>query len=152
MRLPVKAIYWGAACAAVICAIILQHGRLLRSSLESGRFENEYLAVIHGLENQIEAATIQMFGNKPVNLTVPSEQYLENLHQKQTDPEETKQDEPLSLTGIYLDNQSPLVEINGALFELGDQIGQFTVTQINLYQVTLSDIKNEQTTLTILRQ
>ena len=136
--------------ALLVLITILLWSQRLQSSLESGRFEDSYTSVIHSLRLKTNEVRKKMQGNIPGQIEILSEEYINALHTQAHQPEAEKTSKRLTLSGIYLNDTTPLAEINGQLCKEGDPIGDFTIEEISAYEVRVRDSEGAYQTLYLI--
>ncbi|MBC8206075.1 MAG: hypothetical protein ISR84_00065 [Kiritimatiellales bacterium] len=154
MTFPTGIVKWiitgviGVALLALMT--ILLWSQRLQSSLESGRFEDSYTSVIHSLYLQTDEVRKKMQGNIPGQIEILSEEYINALRSHTNQPAAKETFGRLTLSGIYLNASTPLTEINGKLYAPGDVIGDFTIEEINAYEVKVRDSAGAYQTLRLI--
>jgi len=126
-----------------LSAYVLKAQRL-QESIASGGFESTYTSAIHTLQMQTTEISKKMEDNRPGDTKILSKEHLKTIREKQNPSLPQKTAQPIdpfgfTLTGIYLHDINSLAEINGKLYEKGDQIGEFTVNKISSYHVVLNN-------------
>lgn len=140
--------------AGILVFIVFRQEHKLQASLESGSFAVRYLSTIDGLQYQMDMLKDKLAGNIPESgsQTIPT-----NRTEQITEPlvtlspaNETIVFSNLCLTGIYINEHSPLAEINGHLYKIEDHIGELIIEQIETYRVILKDSEGTIQTLNII--
>ncbi|MBL7017148.1 MAG: hypothetical protein ISR84_06280 [Kiritimatiellales bacterium] len=133
---------------------ILIRTHRLQTSIESGQFEENYASAINALRSQTAEVRQKMRSNIPGDIEILSEEMLNALRASHdaSPITETTAFENLRLSGIYLNDTTPLAEINGQLCQNGDPIGKFTIEKIEAYQITLRDSEGTLKTLYLIQE
>lgn len=152
MKLSPRVGYWSCAGAIVLTTALMTlfflRGRQLQCALATGQFQTEYLHALNQLHEQIQTVRHQFVANVPCEM--PRAVECQKPTVATQPPPETHA--ALILSGIYLNRDVPLAQINGRLFKPGDRIGRFTIKKIDPYRAILENPAGEQKTLRLINQ
>jgi len=153
-----RTLQWIGLATVLLIVLVLwltvQRSQSIQSSLESGNFEAYYASAIESLQIQTRSVRNKLRASLPGELEILPEALLRKPRPALVTSEIPKETSLANITlrGIYWSDTLPLAEINDRLCKTGDEIGGFTLEEIQPYQILLSDSTGSTQTVSLIKE